>query len=98
MSGLIKKVLAALAIKEGIEKIQEMRRPKPSLASRLTRPSLLVALAGGAMYLQQTGKLGPLVQKAKGLTGSSGSLSNSAPSGSNGSSPVTSTSTTSTSV
>ena len=88
MNGLVKKVLAALAIKEGIEKIQEMRRPKPSLASRLKRPSLLLVLAGGAVYLQQTGKLGPLLQKAKGLSGSSGSLENSAPSGSNGSTPL----------
>jgi uncharacterized protein GlcG (DUF336 family) len=73
MNGVVKKVLAALAIKEGIQKIQEMRQPKRSLISRLTKPAFFLALAGGAVYLQQTGQLAPLAQKAKGLAGGSSS-------------------------
>jgi len=72
MNGLIKKVLAAIAIKEGIEKIQEMRRPKRSFLSRISRPIFFLGLAGGVVYLQQTGKLAPLIQQAKGLAGSPG--------------------------
>jgi hypothetical protein len=99
MSGLVKKVLAALAVKEGIEKIQEMRRPKRSFLSRMKRPVLLLGLAGGAVYLQQTGKLGPLLQQAKGLAGSpSSSIDNSAPTVSNGSTPMASTTAGSTSL
>ena len=74
MNGVVKKVLAALAIKEGIERIQEMRRPRRSFISRISRPLVFLGLAGGVVYLQQTGKLGPLVQQAKGL-GSKGSSS-----------------------
>ena len=84
MNGLVKKALAALAIKEGIERIQDMRRPKPSLFSRLLKPLLLVSVAGGIVYLQQTGKLGPLMQQAKGLAGSPGNTYDGGPS-SNGS-------------
>jgi uncharacterized protein GlcG (DUF336 family) len=72
VNGLVKKALGALAIKEGIERIQDMRRPKPSLLSRLLKPLLLVSVAGGIVYLQKTGKLGPLVQQAKGLAGAPG--------------------------
>ncbi|MEA2461245.1 MAG: hypothetical protein QOH90_1422 [Actinomycetota bacterium] len=75
MNGLVKKVLAGLAIKEGIEKIQEMRQPRRSFTSRIKRPLLLLGLAGGVVYLQQTGKLGPMIQQAKGLTGSKGGSS-----------------------
>lgn len=70
MNPLLKKVLAALAIKEGFEKIQEMRQPKPSLMSRIMRPVLMLGAGGGAYWLYKTGKLQPLVDQAKSMTGS----------------------------
>ena len=70
MNPLLKKVLAAVAIKEGIEKIQEMRNPKPSFLARITRPLLMLGAGGGAFWLYKTGKLQPLVNQAKSMTGS----------------------------
>jgi hypothetical protein len=94
MNGIVKKVIAGLAIKEGIEKIQEMRQPRRSFLSRMMKPLLLLSAVGGVAYLQQTGKLGPLLQQAKGLAGSpSSSLNNSAPSASNGTSQFATSST-----
>jgi uncharacterized protein GlcG (DUF336 family) len=95
MNGLVKKVITAVAIKEGIEKIQEMRQPKRSFLSRMFRPIVFLSLAGGVAYLQQTGKLGPLLQKAKGLSGgSSGTSFGGASTTSNGSgAPLASSST-----
>jgi hypothetical protein len=69
MNPLLKKVLAAVAIKEGIEKVQEMRRPKPSLWSRLSSPLLLLGLGSGAYYLYKSGRLTPVVDQAKALMG-----------------------------
>ena len=90
MNPMLKKVIAALAIKEGIEKVQEMRNPKPSLMSRLSRPLLMLTAGGGAYWLYKTGKLQPLVEQGKSMMGS-GSSSDigttqtySAPAGSNG--------------
>ncbi|MDQ3915068.1 MAG: hypothetical protein M3323_07020 [Actinomycetota bacterium] len=65
MNPLLKKVLAAVAIKEGIEKVQEMRRPKPSLWSRISPVALVAALGGALFYLNKSGKLAPLVGAAK---------------------------------
>lgn len=73
MNPLLKKVVAAVAIKEGIEKVQEMRRPKPSLWSRISPLALVAALGGALFYLNKSGKLGTLVGSAKGGSGSSGS-------------------------
>ena len=87
MSPILKKVLAALAIKEGIEKIQEMRNPKPSFMSRITRPLMMLGAGGGAYWLYKNGKLQPLVEQAKSMTGSGGSENTetfSTPAGSNG--------------
>ena len=70
MNPLLKKVLAALAIKEGFEKIQEMRNPRPSLMARITRPLMMLGAGGGAYWLYKTGKLQPLVDQAKSMTGS----------------------------
>ncbi len=69
MSPLLKKVLAAVAVKEGIEKIQEMRNPKPSLMDRLGGPLKALTLGGGLFYLYKSGRLAPVVDKAKGLMG-----------------------------
>lgn len=79
MNPLLKKVVAAVAIKEGIEKIQEMRRPKPSLWSRISPVALVAALGGALFYLNKSGKLAPILGGVKDKVGSGGS------SGSNGS-------------
>ena len=90
MNPLLKKVLAAVAIKEGIEKIQEMRNPRPSFMARITRPLMMLGAGGGAFWLYKTGKLTPLVEQAKSLTGKGSSEGNestqsfTAPGGTNG--------------
>lgn len=76
MNPMLKKVLAAVAIKEGIEKVQEMRRPKPSLMSRLSPFAIVAALGGALFYLNKSGKLAQLTGGAK---------DKATPSGSNGS-------------
>jgi hypothetical protein len=73
MNPFLKKVLAAVAIKEGIEKVQEMRRPKPSLASRISPIAFIAALGGALFYLNKRGKLASLMGGAKDTTSSSGS-------------------------
>ena len=65
MNPLLKKVLAAVAIKEGIEKVREMRRPKPSIWSRLSPIAVVAALGGALFYLNKSGKLGPMLGGAK---------------------------------
>ena len=70
MNPFLKKVIAAVAIKEGIEKVQEMRRPKPSVWSRISPVALVAALGGALFYLNKSGKLGSLVGSAKGEAGS----------------------------
>lgn len=67
MNPLVKKAVAALAIKEGIDRIQEARRPqKPSLLARLFKLSLIGGAAYGLFYAYKTGALQGLVDKAKG--------------------------------
>lgn len=65
MNPILKKALAALAITKGIEKIQEMRKPKRSVSSRLFPLVAIVGLGAGAFYLNKIGKLQPMVAKAK---------------------------------
>ncbi len=69
MNPLLKKILAAVAVKEVFERVQEARNPKPSLVSRLAKPLTLAGLASGAAFLYRSGRLGPLVNQAKGLVG-----------------------------
>ena len=69
MKSMIKKALAAVAIAKGIGKIQEMRQPKRSVASRMTPVLALAGLGAGVFYLNKTGKLQPLVEKAKNMGG-----------------------------
>jgi hypothetical protein len=69
MNPLLKKLVAAVAIKEGIEKIQEMRRPKPSLWSRIPPLAIVAALGGALFYLNKNGKLGPVVNQVKDKVG-----------------------------
>lgn len=69
MKPLLKKVIAAVAVKEGIEKIQEMRAPKPTVRDRVGGPLKMLTLGGGLFYLYKSGRLTPWVDKAKGLMG-----------------------------
>ena len=71
MSPWVKRIAAALAIKEGIERVQEMRQPKRSIWSRMTKPLGLLALGGGGWYLYKSGKLDPLMGQAKEMMGDS---------------------------
>ena len=80
MNPIVKKVLAAVAVKEAIEKVQEMRRPKPSLWSRISPLAFVAAIGGALFYLNKSGKLGPVVDQVKGKAGGSSSGSK----GSNG--------------
>jgi len=72
VSPLVKKAVAALAITKGIEKIQDMRKPKRSLGSRISPLLVLAGLGAGVFYLNKTGKLQPLIAKAKTMGGSNG--------------------------
>lgn len=71
MSPLVKKAMAALAVKEVVDRVQEARRPKKSFVGRNKGKALWAAVLGGGAYLYKSGKLGPLVQQAKNLTGRS---------------------------
>ena len=67
MNPLVKKVAAALAIKEGIEAFQEWRRPaKPSTWSRLGKTALVAGAAAGVYYAYRAGMLDGLVDQIKG--------------------------------
>ena len=105
MNPWIKRIVAGLAIKEGIERVQEMRQPKRSFGQRVRRPLFITALGGGLAYLYRAGKLEPVVNQAKemmgqGQNGHSDSLSSestwSAPAASTGTTSVGEVSTSST--
>lgn len=52
MKPIVKKAVAAIAIKEGIEKLQEMRKPKkPSVLQRLTPFAIVAAIAGLGFFV-----------------------------------------------
>ena len=68
MGSLVKKAVAAVAITKGVGKIREMRQPQPSLWSRLAPVLGIAALGVGAFYLNKTGKLQPMVEKARDMT------------------------------
>lgn len=58
MRPIVKKAVAALAIKEGIERIAEARRPKkPSLGARLLKLTVIGGLLYGAYYAYKSGLL-----------------------------------------
>ncbi len=65
MNPIIKKAVAALAVKEAIERVQEMRAPKkPSLGERLKPVFVLASLGGVAAYLVRSGRLNDLMGRA----------------------------------
>jgi hypothetical protein len=69
---LVKKAIAAVAITKGIEKIRHMRKPKRSVGSRVSPVLAIAGLGAGAFYLNKTGKLKPLIEKAKNRGGANG--------------------------
>lgn len=67
MNPVIKKAVAGVAIKKGIEKVQDIRAPKRRSFFDRIRPILLVALGGGVLYyLAKSGKLQPIVERVSG--------------------------------
>jgi hypothetical protein len=66
---LVKKAIAAVAIAKGIGKIRDMRKPKRSRASRFSPMLALAGLGAGVFYLNKTGKLQPVIAKAKSMGG-----------------------------
>jgi hypothetical protein len=52
MKPIVKKVITALAIKEGIDRVQEMRKPKkPSFFARLMPLGAVAAVAGVGLFV-----------------------------------------------
>lgn len=73
MNPLLKKGLAAVALKQAYDKVQERRHPKkPSLLSRVTPLAMVGALGGALFYLSKSGKLGPMVNQIRGKSESTG--------------------------
>lgn len=58
MSPIAKKALAAVALKQVYDRVQEARQPqKPSFFARLFKLSLVGGLVGGAVYAFKNGML-----------------------------------------
>ena len=69
MKPIVKKAIAAVAIKKGIDKIQERRRPKRSTWSRMAPALMVIGIGGAFAYLAKSGRLVPMVDKAKAMAG-----------------------------
>jgi hypothetical protein len=54
---MVKKVAAAVAVKQVWDKVQESRHPKRSFLSRIGPVGILAAIGGGLFYLWKSGKL-----------------------------------------
>lgn len=66
MNPTVKKLLAAVAIKEGIERFQELRNPKkPSLIARLGKLALIAGVGGGLYHAYKTGRIHALMGKQR---------------------------------
>ena len=74
MNPTVKKAIAGLGAWKAWEKIQEARRPEPTLWERLRRPLTLGLLGGLAYYLYRNGKI-PNLGPAQQTTSSNGSYS-----------------------
>lgn len=73
MNPVLKRALAAVAVKQAYDKVQEMRQPrKPSLLSRATPLAVVGALGGALFYLSKSGKLGPMMEQIRGKSESTG--------------------------
>lgn len=74
MSPTLKKVLAAVAVKQVVDKVNERRAPKkPSLVARFGRVLLIGGGAAAGFYAYKSGRLDPLIDKVKGAAPSEGS-------------------------
>ena len=63
MHPMVKKAGAALAVKEIVDRVQEARKPKPSLLARMGPKFLVVGLIGATAYLVKSGKLSALTSR-----------------------------------
>jgi hypothetical protein len=67
MNPTLKKLLAAVAVKEGIERFQEWREPqKPSGWARLGKTALIVGVGAGAYYAYKNGLFSGVIDQLKG--------------------------------
>lgn len=71
MNPMLKKLLAAVAVKEGIERVQEWRKPqKPSIWARLGKTAVIVGGGAGAYYAYKNGLFKGVMDQLKGKPGS----------------------------
>lgn len=71
MNPTLKKLLAAVAVKEGIERVQEWRKPqKPSIWARLGKTAVIVGAGAGAYYAYKNGLFNGVIEQLKGKPGS----------------------------
>ncbi len=75
MKPALKRILAAMAVKLAVDKIQERRQAKKRRGAALLRVVLLAGAASGAYYTYRSGRLQALI---KGRTGESSSRETSA--------------------
>jgi hypothetical protein len=61
MNPTLKKVLAAVAVKQVVDRIQEARAPKQGFIRRNLGKLILGALVGGGLYAYKTGKVEQLI-------------------------------------
>lgn len=72
MSGLWKKAAAAVAVKKIVDRVQEARQPKRSFISKISPAVIVAGIGGAAFWAYKNGKLDPVVEQAKSLTGQEG--------------------------
>lgn len=90
MKPALKKILAAVAVKLAVDRIQERRQSKKRRGAALLRAVLLAGAASGVYYAYKSGRLQALI---KGRTGESPSRGTStSPHGSPGGEPARSSS------
>lgn len=71
MSGFWKKAAAVVAVKKIADRVQEARQPKRSFMARMSPLALVAGIGGAAFWAYRNGKLDPVVEQAKNLTGGS---------------------------
>lgn len=97
MSGLWKKAAAAVAVKKIVDRVQEARQPKRSFISKISPAVIVAGIGGAAFWAYKNGKLDPVVEQAKSLTGQEGNGSHpTAPASATGDTTIGASSTSST--
>jgi hypothetical protein len=78
---LVKRAIAAVAVKKAWDRYQEARHPRrPSLWARLGLPVAVLATGGAAIaFLGKTGRLQPVVDQVRGKANRGDSASGTAP-------------------